>query len=57
MHAEDTRLVARRTDDAAAGGIAADGDGLAAQRGVVTLLDRRVEGVHVDVKDPPQHWR
>ena len=29
----------------------ADDDGLAAQRGVVALLDGRVEGVHVDVED------
>ena len=52
-HAERARLVARRRDDAALVGVAADGDRLAAQRRVVALLDGRVEGVHVDVEDAP----
>ena len=51
-HAERARLVARRRHDAAAVGLAADRQRLAAQRRVVALLDRRVERVHVDVKDP-----
>ena len=49
--AERPRLVARRGDDAALVGLAADGERLAAQRRVVALLDRRVERVHVDVED------
>jgi hypothetical protein len=28
------------------------GEGLAAERGIVALLDRRVKRVHVHVKDP-----
>ena len=56
-HAERPRLVAGRGDHAAAGGAAADGDRLAAQRGIVALLDRRVEGVHVDVEDAAGHLK
>ena len=52
LHAELPRLVARRRDDAATFGAAADGDRLAPQLGPVALLDGRVERVHVDVKDP-----
>ena len=51
MHAEGARFVARGRDDAAAIGLPADRERLAAQRRVVALLDRRVERVHVDVKD------
>ena len=43
------RLVARRSDHAAHS--AADRDRLAAQRRIVALLDRGVEGVHVDMDD------
>ena len=50
-HAELPRFVARRRDDAATFGAAADRDRLAAQLGSVALFDRRVERVHVDVKD------
>ena len=50
VHAEGARLVARGRDDAAALGVA-DRHRAAAQRGVVALLDRGVEGVHVDVDD------
>ena len=48
--AEHARLVRRRGDDAAPRR-AADEHGLAAQRGIVVLLDGREEGVHVDVED------
>ena len=51
-HAERARLVARGGHDAAAIRLAADGERSAAQRRIVALLDRRVERVHVDVKDP-----
>ncbi len=44
------RLVGRRGDHAAAAD-AADDDRLAAQRGLVALLDRREEGVQVQVED------
>ena len=57
LHAELPRLVARRRDDAATFGAAADGDRLAAQLGAVALFDGRVERVHVDVKDPAEHGR
>ena len=49
-HAEGAGLIACRRDDAALAR-AAHRDGLAAQLGFVALLDRRVEGVHVDVDD------
>ena len=51
VDAERARLVARGGDDAAAVGLSADGERLAAQRRVVALLDRRVERVHVDVEN------
>ena len=50
-HAEDARLVARRRHHAAPVGLAADGDRPAGERGIVALLDRCVERVHVDVDD------
>ena len=46
MHAEGPRFVAGRRDDAACRAMT-HGHGLAAQRGIVTLLDRRIERVHV----------
>ncbi len=49
--AEGPRLVAGRRDHAALRRLTADRERLAAQRRVVALFDRRVEGVHVDVKD------
>src|SRR5581483_6807652 len=48
--AEDARLI-RRGGDNAARAVVADQHRLAAQAGVVELLDRREEGVHVHVKD------
>ena len=54
-HAERARLVARGGDDAAPVGASADRDRLPAQRRIVALLDRRVEGVHVDVHDSTHH--
>ena len=48
--AESTRLVRGARDDRAALR-RPDDDGLAAQRRVVELLDRRVERVHVDMED------
>ena len=45
-----TRLVACRRDDAAFAG-ASDRHGLSAQLRIVTLFDRRKEGVHVNVDD------
>ena len=50
-HAELSSLVARGRDDAAALGIPADGNGPSPERGIVALLDGRVEGVHVEVED------
>ena len=47
--AEDPRLVARRRNDTATG--ATYDDRFAAQFGIVTLLDGRIECVHVDVQD------
>src|SRR5262245_54695349 len=49
-HAEGPRLIARRDDDAPPRGIA-DCDRTASQGWIIALLDRRVEGVHVDVDD------
>jgi hypothetical protein len=51
-HAERARFVAGRRHQAALAG-SADGDRLAAEIRIVPLLDRRVEGVHVDVDDLP----
>jgi len=51
-HAEQPRLVARGGHDTARGRGAAHGNRPPFQFGIVTLLDRRVKGVHVDVKDP-----
>ena len=56
-HAEGASLVAGRRHHAPASRAAADRHGLAAQRRVVALLDRRVEGVHVDVQDAAGHGR
>ena len=49
-HAEGAGLVARRGDDASLGAVA-DRDGTPSKRRIVALLDRRIEGVHVDVDD------
>ena len=51
-HAVGTRLVAGRRDHAARP-VVPHGDRTAPQGGVVALLDRGVEGVHVDVYDLP----
>src|SRR5437870_3729477 len=48
--AERPRLVRRRRHDSASRA-RADEQGLASELGVVVLLDRRVERVHVDVQD------
>jgi hypothetical protein len=50
MHAELPHLIACRGHDAAIAAAAHD-HGFAAQLRAVTLLDGRVEGVHVDVQD------
>ena len=50
-HAEGARLVARRRDHAAPGSRPADRHRAPRERRVVADLDRRVEGVHVDVQD------
>jgi hypothetical protein len=50
VDAEFARLVAGGGNDTALRGIA-DSDRATTQRGVVALLDRRVESVHVDVDD------
>ena len=50
-HAEGSRLVAGRRDDAALVGVAADDNGQPAQRRVVALLDGRVERIHVEMDD------
>lgn len=47
---EYARLIARRRDHSARLRTA-DGDGPSAQRGIVTLFDRRVKRVHVDMDD------
>ena len=49
------RLVARGGDDTARLGGATDRYGPAAQIGTVTLFDRRVEGVHVDMENASEH--
>ncbi len=49
-HAECARFIARRRDHAARAA-AADGDREPAQLGIVALLDRRIESVHVDMDD------
>ncbi len=53
--AERAGLVGAGGEDAAAVACAADADGLAAERGVIALLDGRVEAVHIEVDDfaPP----
>ena len=55
-HAEFSRFIARSRHDAALA-LAADRDWLAAQFGAIALLDRGVEGVHVDMDDPAQTVR
>jgi hypothetical protein len=49
--AKHAGLVAGCRDHPAFGRIAANHDRLAAQRGIITLLDGRIEGVHVDMQD------
>ena len=56
VHAERARPVARRRHDASSVRLAADGERLTAKRRVIALFHRRVEGVHVDVKNPPHEW-
>ena len=55
-HPEGARDIAGGGDDAAMA--AADDDGLVAQRGIVALLDRRIEGVAVHMRDgePGELW-
>jgi len=55
VDAEGARLVAGRGDHAPPLGPSAHGERLAAQRGIVALLDRGIERVHVDVNDPSDH--
>ena len=50
-HAERSGFVAGSRDDATPVRPTADGNRLSAQRGIVPLLDRRVERVHVHVDD------
>jgi hypothetical protein len=50
MNPERAGFVACRRDDAAFAR-SADRDRLAAQLGIITLFDRRVERVHVDMDD------
>ena len=52
VHAVFPRLVAGRRDDAALVRPAADRKRPASQRRIVALLDRRIERIHVDVKNP-----
>jgi hypothetical protein len=56
VDAEDPRFVAGGRDHAPRRA-AADDDRTAAQRGIVTLLDGREEGVHVGVEDGAGHMR
>jgi len=51
-HPKLAGFVARRGHDASLAG-SADGDRLAAELRIVSLFDGCVEGVHVDVDDPP----
>ncbi len=55
VNTEHARLVAGGGHDTALVGAATDDDGSAAKRRIVALLDRRVEGIHVDVKNPSDH--
>lgn len=50
MNAELAGLVARCGNDTAGGG-AAQSHGLAAQLGIVPLLDAGEEGIHIDMND------
>ena len=50
MHAELPRFVARGCDDAAFAG-SADRDRLPAQFRIVTLFDRCIERIHIDMDD------
>jgi len=54
-HAEAAGLVTGRADHAALVGRRADDDGPAPQCWVVPLLDRSVEGIHVQTQDDPVH--
>src|ERR1051325_276518 len=53
--AEFAGLIAGGTNDAALHRRRSNDDGLAAQRRVVTLLDRSVKGVHVQMEDDAKH--
>jgi hypothetical protein len=55
VHAERARFIAGRRDHASPLGPSTDGERLAAQCGIVALLDRRIERVHVDVENPSDH--
>jgi hypothetical protein len=50
MDAEAARFIARRRNYAACPR-AADGDRLAAQRGIVALLDGREKRIHIDMEN------
>ena len=52
-HAEGARFVARRSHRTSLGAVA-DCDGASPQHRIVALLDRRIEGVHVNVDDLAQ---
>src|SRR3989442_6491418 len=52
--AEPARLIGSRGDDAAAGRAGAHDDREAAQLRAIALLDRRIERVHVHVRDRPR---
>src|ERR1043166_9515220 len=51
MNCDSTRFVRARRHDAALVRACADDDGPAAEVGIVTLLDGRVESVHIYVED------
>jgi hypothetical protein len=53
--AEPAGLIAGGADDASAVSGRAHDNGLSAKRRVIALLDRREEGVHVEMKDDPVH--
>jgi len=50
VHPEASRFVTCRSNDAPFRWVA-DRDGPTLEGGIVALLDRRIEGVHVDVDD------
>ena len=54
MYAKGAGFVGGGRNDAPAA-LSADDDRLALERGVVSLLDRRKKGVHIDMHDPATH--